>query len=94
MSDMKKITVVIPNLNGMKYLEGCLSSLRNQSEQSFDTILIDNGSGDGSVEYVRKHTNPDKCTLWCASVDPELTSKSYIVPGIGDAGDLAYGVKL
>lgn len=55
MSDMKKITVVIPNLNGMKYLEGCLSSLRNQSEQSFDTILIDNGSGDGSVEYVRKH---------------------------------------
>ena len=46
------------------------------------------------VEYVMKHTNPDKCTLWCASVDPELTSKSYIVPGIGDAGDLAFGVKL
>ena len=46
------------------------------------------------VEYVLKHTNPEKCTLWCASVDPELTSKSYIVPGIGDAGDLAYGVKL
>ena len=46
------------------------------------------------VEYVRKRTNPEKCTLWCASVDPELTSKSYIVPGIGDAGDLAYGVKL
>lgn len=46
------------------------------------------------VEYVRKHTNPEKCTLWCAAVDPELTSKSYIVPGIGDAGDLAYGVKL
>ena len=46
------------------------------------------------VEYVRKRTNPEKCTLWCAAVDPELTSKSYIVPGIGDAGDLAYGVKL
>ena len=46
------------------------------------------------VEYVLKHTNPEKCTLWCATVDPELTSKSYIVPGIGDAGDLAYGVKL
>lgn len=51
------------------------------------------GSEQG-VEYVLKHTNPDKCTLWCASVDPELTSKSYIVPGIGDAGDLAYGIKL
>lgn len=46
------------------------------------------------VEYVKKHTNPEKCTLWCAAVDEELTSKSYIVPGIGDAGDLAYGVKL
>jgi uracil phosphoribosyltransferase len=46
------------------------------------------------VENVIKHTNPDKCTLWCAAVDPELTAKSYIVPGIGDAGDLAYGVKL
>ncbi len=46
------------------------------------------------VDYVLKHTNSEKCTLWCAAVDPELTSKSYIVPGIGDAGDLAYGVKL
>ena len=46
------------------------------------------------VENVLKHTNPEKCTLWCAAVDPDLTAKSYIVPGIGDAGDLAYGVKL
>lgn len=46
------------------------------------------------VDYVLKHTDATKCTLWCAAVDPELTSKSYIVPGIGDAGDLSYGVKL
>ncbi len=46
------------------------------------------------VDYVKRHCNTDKCTLWCAAVDQELTSKSYIVPGIGDAGDLAYGVKL
>ena len=46
------------------------------------------------VDFVLKHTNPAKSTLWCATVDPELTSKSYIVPGIGDAGDLAYGEKL
>ena len=46
------------------------------------------------VDYVLKRINPEKCTLWCAAVDPELTSKSYIVPGIGDAGDLAYGEKL
>ena len=46
------------------------------------------------VDYVRKCINPSKCTLWCAAVDEELTAKSYIVPGIGDAGDLAYGEKL
>jgi uracil phosphoribosyltransferase len=46
------------------------------------------------VDYVKRHINPSKYTLWCAVVDEELTSKSYIVPGIGDAGDLAYGEKL
>ena len=46
------------------------------------------------VDYVTKRINPTKCTLWCAAVDQELTAKSYIVPGIGDAGDLAYGEKL
>ncbi|MBR6544107.1 MAG: uracil phosphoribosyltransferase, partial [Alistipes sp.] len=47
-----------------------------------------------SVDYVLSRIDPKKCTLWCAAVDEELTSKSYIVPGIGDAGDLAYGIKL
>ncbi|MBO7285365.1 MAG: uracil phosphoribosyltransferase [Alistipes sp.] len=46
------------------------------------------------VDYVKRHINPSKYTLWCAAVDEELTSRSYIVPGIGDAGDLAYGEKL
>lgn len=46
------------------------------------------------VDYVEKHMKGKNCTLWCAVVDEELTSKAYIVPGIGDAGDLAYGHKL
>jgi uracil phosphoribosyltransferase len=33
-------------------------------------------------------------TIWAAAVDEELTAQAYIVPGLGDAGDLAYGVKL
>ena len=36
----------------------------------------------------------DEVTLWVAAVDEELTSHSYIVPGLGDAGDLAFGDKL
>ena len=46
------------------------------------------------VDYVKKHMAHDTTTLWVAAVDEELTSRSYIVPGIGDAGDLAYGEKL
>ena len=37
---------------------------------------------------------PADATLWCAVIDPELNEKKYIVPGLGDAGDLCYGSKL
>ncbi|MCH5306279.1 MAG: uracil phosphoribosyltransferase [Rikenella sp.] len=50
-------------------------------------------SADG-IEYIRKRLPMDHITLWTAAVDEELTVKSYIVPGIGDPGDLAYGRKL
>lgn len=46
-----------------------------------------------AVEYLKK-VMPKDTTLWVAAIDPELTSHSYIVPGLGDAGDLAYGGKL
>jgi len=36
---------------------------------------------------------PDNTTVWVAAIDPELNSRAYIVPGLGDAGDLAYGSK-
>lgn len=35
-----------------------------------------------------------KATIWCGDIDDELTAKGYIVPGLGDAGDLAYGTKM
>ena len=50
-------------------------------------------SADG-VEYLKKHITDPNVTLWLAAVAAELTNKSYIVPGLGDAGDLAYGSKL
>ena len=46
-----------------------------------------------AVEYLQKHLPSEGITLWVAAIDEELTSHSYIVPGIGDAGDLAYGAK-
>ena len=47
-----------------------------------------------AVDYVVKVFPQDKTTVWCAAIDPEINSHSYIVPGLGDAGDLAFGVKL
>ena len=44
------------------------------------------------IEYVLR-AEP-KATIWCGDIDDEITAKGYIVPGLGDAGDLAYGAKL
>ena len=44
------------------------------------------------IEYV--HRNEPKVKIWCGAIDDELTAKGYIVPGLGDAGDLAYGTKV
>ncbi|MDR2927669.1 MAG: uracil phosphoribosyltransferase [Cytophagaceae bacterium] len=46
------------------------------------------------IEYIREMLKDEPVTLWLAAVDEELNAKSYIVPGLGDAGDLAYGSKL
>ncbi len=51
---MERVTVVIPNYNGIKYLAGCLDSLRDLEEQSlFRVLVIDNGSADGSVQLLK-----------------------------------------
>ena len=44
------------------------------------------------LEYCERHL-PKNCTIWIAGLDEELTAQAYIVPGLGDAGDLAYGGK-
>lgn len=47
-----------------------------------------------SVDYVCRHFPADRTTVWCAAIDDKINDHSYIVPGLGDAGDLAYGEKL
>ena len=46
------------------------------------------------VDYVLNHTNTEEVDLWVATVDPVLNPHKYIVPGLGDAGDLCFGEKL
>lgn len=45
------------------------------------------------IAYLEKHL-PNNCHLWVAALDEKLNEKNYIIPGLGDAGDLAYGSKL
>lgn len=51
---MSEVSIVIPNYNGMGYLKDCLDSLEVQSMRDFETILVDNGSEDESVSFVRE----------------------------------------
>jgi GT2 family glycosyltransferase len=50
-----EISVIIPNWNGRPYLEKCLSSLKNQGFPSYEVIVVDNGSTDGSVQFIQNH---------------------------------------
>ncbi len=45
------------------------------------------------VDYLQRNTIGKPVTIWTAAIDSEMTAKSYIVPGLGDAGDLCYGEK-
>ncbi len=45
------------------------------------------------IDYVKKNL-PENTSIWTCAIDDELTVQSFIVPGLGDAGDLAYGAKL
>ncbi len=45
------------------------------------------------IAFLEKNL-PENCHLWIASIDEKLNAKNYIIPGLGDAGDLAFGVKL
>ena len=50
-----RVTVVIPNWNGERFLDLCLGSLRYQTFRDFETVVVDNGSTDGSIDFVREH---------------------------------------
>jgi len=60
---MSDVTIVIPNYNGISFLDACLRSVSEQIEVSAEIIVVDNGSGDGSREFIKTHF--PKCRLVC-----------------------------
>ena len=67
-------------------------ALREKGTPTHTHIVSIIASKEG-IEYVRQNLPMQKTSIWVGAIDDELTSKAYIVPGLGDAGDLAYGSK-
>lgn len=88
----KTLILTDPMLATGKTLENVYESLQTHGQPKQIHIISVIGSLDG-INYV-KDIFPEDTHLWIAAVDDELTSKGYIIPGLGDAGDLAFGVKL
>ena len=90
----KTLIVADPMLaTGMSMEVGYLALLRHGKPKH--TRLCSTIATPQAIDCLRKSLNdsPD-ITLWCAAIDPILNEKKYIVPGLGDAGDLCYGVKI
>ena len=54
----RKVTVIIPNYNGLSFMEPCMAALEKQRCQDFDILVVDNGSTDGSGQWLREHKIP------------------------------------
>lgn len=65
--------------------------LKNGTPKEIHIIVV--VASKAGIEYIEKHL-PENTHLWVATVDDTLNDKGYIVPGLGDAGDLAFGKKL
>lgn len=92
--DDKTLVLVDPMLaTGMSMEVGYLALLKHGTPRH--THLCCTIATPQAIDYMRKALNDrDDVTLWCAAIDPVLNEKKYIVPGLGDAGDLCYGQKI
>jgi uracil phosphoribosyltransferase len=68
-------------------------ALLNKGKPKHTHIVCAIASKQG-IDYLKKNMPDVNYTVWCGAIDDELTSTAYIVPGLGDAGDLAFGEKL
>ncbi len=69
-----------------------LQGLMEEEEPKQIHIAVAVASQDG-LDYVKREMARKPVTIWVGSVDEELTARAYVVPGMGDVGDLAYGEK-
>ncbi len=90
--DGKTLVIVDPMLATGTSMELCYKALLTKGTP--DKIHIASViASKQAIDYVKKAFPADKTTVWVGAIDPVINGHSYIVPGLGDAGDLAYGIK-
>ncbi|MFP9097486.1 uracil phosphoribosyltransferase [Flavobacterium sp. RHBU_24] len=88
----KTVIIADPMLaTGMSLVAACDKLLENETPKDVHLAVVI--AAPEGIAYLEEHL-PDNFHLWIADTDSHLNEKKYIVPGLGDAGDLAYGVKL
>ena len=88
----KIVFLVDPMLASGKSLVAVYEAIKKYGNPKEIHIVSVIGSKEG-IEYVDTYF-PDETNLWIADIDGELNDKGYIIPGLGDAGDLAFGSKM
>lgn len=91
--DGRVLILVDPMLATGSSLVQCLDGLLHDDMKPKKLHLVAVIASAEGVDYVKKKLSKYDATLWVGDIDDELTAKAYIVPGLGDAGDLAYGEK-
>ncbi len=90
--DGKTLIIVDPMLATGSSMDLSLNALytKGKPKEIYVAAII---ASRQAVDFVTRTFPEDRTTLWCAAIDPELNDHAYIVPGLGDAGDLAFGEK-
>ncbi len=89
----KTLILVDPMLATGNSFELAYKALMTKGKPAKVHLVSVIASEDG-INYMEEKLDLGSMDLWCAAIDPELNAKSYIVPGLGDAGDLAFGEKI
>lgn len=92
MLDGKDLIICDPMLATGRSMVAAYKSMLKRGTPKHIHVVSVIGSAEG-VAYAKKFM-PSNTTIWIGAIDEELTAQAYIVPGLGDAGDLSYGTKI
>ena len=90
--DDKVLILCDPMLASGKSMALVLKEMQRMGTPKAIHVVAAIASVDG-IKFVKRHV-PSEARIWVGAIDNEMTARSYIVPGLGDAGDLAYGKKV